>query len=103
MRLLFETTPVPATEIHKSGQLLKGIVFFQARAYVRGEQGSVSRHGTEAPRVSGWRERLAQNRLLLYPPSRHPEWPAVEIPANILQALPPDDLVVMEWIWKATR
>lgn len=104
MKVIFATVPIPATERLDDGGSRNGVAIFEARAYGHGEPGYISRSGESFPSPGKWLAHVnASDRVLIDPPWRHPEWPAIEVPASVLRALAGDDGVVMEWIWRPTR
>jgi len=104
MKVIFATVPIAATERSDDGQSRSGVAFFQARAYAHGEPGYISSSGEPFPSPGTWLGQVnVSDRVFIDPPWRHPEWPAIEVPASVLRALAGDDGVVMEWIWRPTR
>jgi hypothetical protein len=100
MRVIFETAPVPATAPVANGRTALGLVVFQAKIFEPGEPGSVWPNGHPLVSVSDWlRDAKPDGTLLIGAPSIHPGVPAVTIPAAVLNALPPDVGMAMEWWW----
>jgi hypothetical protein len=85
-----------------SGGLANGLLQFQVQVYEEGDEGAVlGRNGKRPPSARDWLQRAnAKDKIVVTPPPQTPTAPPVEVPAEILRAVPPDALVVMEWEWR---
>src|SRR4030081_3531872 len=102
MRVLFATVPIPATERSTDGVTAAGVVFFQVTAYSPTEPVRTGTFPAE-PASAFLKDANSAGRAGIWPPPRHPEWPPVEIPVDVLRQVALGDGVVMEWIWRPTR
>lgn len=95
MRVIFATTPVPASDRLPTGREVRGNARFIARVFEPGEEIPAGHHPWP---VSDWLKSLAPGQPLRDspPPSMRGASTAV-VPRALLEGLHPETLLAIEW------